>query len=136
MSWRVTLECTKAEAEAIPDSDDLFPEMESPPVIVADEPDPDKPDDWRLHVYFDQQPGWEEMQAIEKLAADSDPVLERLEDAAELEVGSDGGRLELVHVHAGAEVEDAHSARRGRIVGGARPLRQRSPFQSGSCRPS
>ena len=81
MSWRVTLDCTKAEAEAIPDPDALFPNMESQPVIVADEPDPDRPDDWRLHVYFDEQPGWAEMKAIETLAAESDPVLEQLDDA-------------------------------------------------------
>ena len=81
MSWRVTLACTRAEAEALPESDDLFPELQSPPVLVADEPDPDRPDDWRIHVYFDRQPGWEELKAIEGLAAEADPVLERLEDA-------------------------------------------------------
>jgi len=90
MSWRVTLACTKAEAEAIPDSADLFPAMDSPPVIVADEPDPDKPNDWRLHVYFDQQPGWDEMKAVEKLAAESDPVLERLEDADWVTLSQEG----------------------------------------------
>ncbi|WP_118857798.1 50S ribosomal protein L11 methyltransferase [Sphingomonas mesophila] len=81
MSWRVTLRCTRAEAEALPDSDDLFPDLASPPVLVADEPDPDRPDDWRLHAYFDRQPGWAELAALERLAADSDPLLERLEDA-------------------------------------------------------
>ena len=81
MSWRVTLACTRAEAEALPDADDLFPDMDSPPVIVADEPDPDRPDEWRLHAYFDGEPGWKEMAAIAALAADADPVLERLEDA-------------------------------------------------------
>jgi len=90
MSWRVTLACTRAEAEAIPDSADLFPAMDSPPVIVADEPDPDKPNDWRLHVYFDQQPGWDEMKAVEKLAAESDPVLERLEDADWVTLSQEG----------------------------------------------
>ena len=90
MSWRVTLDCTKAEAEALPGPDDLFPELESSPVIVADEPDPDKPDDWRLHVYFDRQPGWDEMKAIEMLAADSDPVLERLEDADWVTLSQEG----------------------------------------------
>ena len=90
MSWRVTLDCTKAEAEAIPDSDDLFPDMNTPPVIVADEPHPDKPNDWRIHVYFDRQPGWDEMKAIEKLAADSDPVLERLEDADWVTLSQEG----------------------------------------------
>ena len=81
MSWRVTLACTRAEAEALPDAGELFPDEDSPPVIVADEPDPDRPDDWRIHAYFDRQPGWDELKAIEGLAADSDPVLERLEDA-------------------------------------------------------
>ena len=90
MSWRVTLDCTKAEAEALPGPDDLFPDLESSPVIVADEPDPDKPDDWRLHVYFDRQPGWDEMKAIEMLAADSDPVLERLEDADWVTLSQEG----------------------------------------------
>ena len=32
------------------------PSRESPPVIVADEPDPAKPDDWRIHAYFADQP--------------------------------------------------------------------------------
>ena len=81
MSWRVTLACTRAEAESLPDSGDLFPDSDSPPVLVADEPDPARPDDWRIHVYFDRQPGWDEMAALERLGADSDPVLERLEDA-------------------------------------------------------
>ena len=45
MSWRVTLDCTKAEAEALPDADDLFPASDSPPVIVAQEPDETKPDE-------------------------------------------------------------------------------------------
>lgn len=83
MSWRVTLACTKAEAEAIPDNDELFPDAATPPVIVADEPDETKPDDWRIHAYFDHQPGWEEMRVLETLAADSDPVLERLDEATD-----------------------------------------------------
>ncbi len=81
MSWRVTLDCTKAEAEALPDADELFPDSESPPVIVAQEPDETKPDEWRIHAYFDHQPGWDEMKVLERLARDGDPALERLEDA-------------------------------------------------------
>ena len=56
MSWRVTLHCTRAEAEAVPDSDHLFQFSDSPPVLVADEPDPHAPDDWRIHAYFADQP--------------------------------------------------------------------------------
>ena len=83
MSWRVSLDCTRAEAEALPDSTDLFPDDANPPVIVAEEPDPAQPDRWRLHVYFDREPGWDELKVIEALAADSDPVLERLDAATD-----------------------------------------------------
>ncbi len=79
MSWRVSLDCTRAEAEALPDAADLFPDHDNPPVLVADEPDPARPDNWRIHAYFDRQPGWEELKALEGLAADSDPVIEPLD---------------------------------------------------------
>ena len=52
MSWRVTLHCTRSEAEALPEADDFFAHSDQPPVIVADEPDPSKPHDWRIHAYF------------------------------------------------------------------------------------
>ena len=83
MSWRVSLDCTKAEAEALPEAGELFPEIDNPPVLVADEPDPARPDDWRIHAYFDRQPGWEELKALEGLAADSDPVIEQLDTATD-----------------------------------------------------
>jgi ribosomal protein L11 methyltransferase len=83
MSWRVSLDCTRAEAEALPDAADLFPQAENPPVMVADEPDPAKPQNWRIHAYFDRQPGWEELKVLEGLAADSDPVIEQLDTATD-----------------------------------------------------
>jgi ribosomal protein L11 methyltransferase len=83
MSWRVSLDCTRAEAEALPDAAELFPDADAPPVLVADEPDPARPDDWRIHAYFDRQPGWEELKALERLAADSDPVIEQLDAATD-----------------------------------------------------
>ena len=78
MSWRVTLACNRAEAEALPDSDDLFPFSDSPPVIVADEPDPAKPDEWRIHAYFTDQPTTQELVLLRRLAADADPEVEHL----------------------------------------------------------
>ena len=75
MSWRVSLDCTRAEAEALPDADDLFPDTDNPPVLVADEPDPKRPDQWKIHYYFNRQPGWEELQLLETLAADRDAVI-------------------------------------------------------------
>ncbi|WP_309610468.1 50S ribosomal protein L11 methyltransferase [Sphingomonas sp.] len=78
MSWRVTLHCTRAEAEALPESDDLFPFSDSPPVIVADEPDPHAPDDWRIHAYFSDQPTTQELILLRRLAAGSEPKVDHL----------------------------------------------------------
>ena len=78
MSWRVTLHCTRAEAEAVPDSDHLFQFSDSPPVLVADEPDPHAPDDWRIHAYFTDQPTTQELVLLSRLAAGSQPDVEHL----------------------------------------------------------
>lgn len=78
MSWRVTLHCTRAEAEAVPDSDHLFQFSDEPPVIVADEPDPQAPDDWRIHAYFSDQPTTQELVLLSRLAAGSQPEVEHL----------------------------------------------------------
>ena len=56
MSWRVTIPCSRAQAEAVPDLDDAFADSAYPPVLVADEPDPGRPDDWLIHAYFDHPP--------------------------------------------------------------------------------
>ena len=55
MSWRVTLACTRAQAEALPEAEEMLA-GDNPPVLVADEPDPDRPDDWLIHAYFDHEP--------------------------------------------------------------------------------
>jgi len=78
MSWRVTLACTRAEAEAVPDSDHLFQFSDEPPVIVADEPDPHAPDDWRIHAYFSDQPTTQELVLLGRMAAGAQPAVEHL----------------------------------------------------------
>ena len=83
MSWRVTLACTRAEAEAIPHSSDLFALSSNPPVLVADEPDPAQPDDWRIHAYFAEQPTTQELVLLRRLAADAEPEVEHLEDTTD-----------------------------------------------------
>lgn len=67
MSFRVTIACNRTQGEAIADADDLFPTLTNPPVLVADEPDPAKPDDWLIHAYFDHEPEADELAALEKL---------------------------------------------------------------------
>ena len=56
MSIRVTVPCARAQGEAIADAGELFPDSPTPPVLVADEPDPGRPDDWLIHAYFDHPP--------------------------------------------------------------------------------
>ena len=65
MSWRLTVAATRAQAEALPDSNDHFPG--SPPVLVADEPDPARPDSWLIHAYFDHPPDADERKLVEAL---------------------------------------------------------------------
>ena len=91
MSWRVTLHCTRAEAEALPEADDLFAFSEAPPVIVADEPDPHAPDDWRIHAYFAEQPTTQELVLLRRLAANGEPEIEHLEDTTDWVVKSQSG---------------------------------------------
>jgi ribosomal protein L11 methyltransferase len=91
MSWRVTLHCTRAEAESLPEAEDLFPFSDSPPVIVADEPDPSKPDDWRIHAYFAEQPTTQELVLLRRLAKNGEPEVEHLEDTTDWVVKSQSG---------------------------------------------
>jgi len=76
VSWRVTLPCTRAQAEALPGADDLLPASADPPVLVVDEPDPSKPDDWLLHAYFDRVPSPEEMAALARLSSGEPRIVE------------------------------------------------------------
>ena len=91
MSWRVTLHCTRAEAEALPETEDLFAFSDAPPVIVADEPDPHAPDDWRIHAYFAEQPTTQELVLLRRLAKDGEPEVEHLEDTTDWVVKSQSG---------------------------------------------
>nr|WP_294171247.1 50S ribosomal protein L11 methyltransferase [uncultured Sphingomonas sp.] len=79
MTYRATLPCTRAQAEALPQADDLFAHSSSPPVLVADEPDPAKPDEWLLHAYFEIEPDAHELGLLASLA-DGPPQVEQLGD--------------------------------------------------------
>ena len=79
MSWRVTLPCSRAEGEAVGDMDDPFEGHANAPVIVADEPDEHRPDDWLIHAYFEEEPGEAELAILRRLASGA-PVVEQLED--------------------------------------------------------
>ena len=69
MSFRVTLACNRAQAEALPDPEHLSPDGVMPPVLVADEPDPAKPDEWLIHAYFDHPPSADELASLAQLGS-------------------------------------------------------------------
>ena len=52
----------------------------NPPVLVADEPDPARPDEWLIHAYFDHPPSADDLARLRRLAA-SEPQVEQLGDA-------------------------------------------------------
>ena len=51
------------------DADELFPTRDNPPVLVADEPDQARPDDWLIHAYFEREPNAEELAAAGRSSA-------------------------------------------------------------------
>ena len=77
MSWRVTVPCTRAQGEAVPEADDLFAEAAVPPVLVADEPDERRPDNWLIHAYFEQEPTAQEIALLSNLG-NGPPRIEQL----------------------------------------------------------
>jgi ribosomal protein L11 methyltransferase len=79
VSWRVTISCTRAQGEAIATAES-FPGAANPPVLVADEPDAAKPDEWLIHSYFDHEPTAAELEAIAGLAS-GQPRVEQLGEA-------------------------------------------------------
>ena len=76
MSFRVTIPCTRAQAEALADTGELFAGND-PPVLVADEPEPSKPDDWLIHAYFEQHPSDDEIALLTSLGCGA-PQIEKL----------------------------------------------------------
>jgi ribosomal protein L11 methyltransferase len=69
LSFRATIRCTRAEGEAVGSMDDLPGFGDRPPVLVADEPDEARPDDWLIHAYFDHHPTDADLAALGALGA-------------------------------------------------------------------
>ncbi|HVL77970.1 MAG TPA: 50S ribosomal protein L11 methyltransferase [Sphingomicrobium sp.] len=96
MSWRVSLPCTRAQAEALPDSEAFTLKTESPPVLVADEPDAAKPDNWLIHAYFDHRPTNDDIACLRRLGS-GEPELELLGETDWVTMSQSG----LSPIHAG-----------------------------------
>ena len=75
MSWRATVACSRAQAQAVAETGEL--PGENPPVLVADEPDPALPDAWLIHAYFDHPPTRDELATLSTLGQ-GEPQVEQL----------------------------------------------------------
>ncbi|HEX6375714.1 MAG TPA: 50S ribosomal protein L11 methyltransferase [Allosphingosinicella sp.] len=83
-SWKVSLPCTRAEAEALKEDISPLAWLESPPVLMTSEADPSTPEAWRLDAYFDDEPTPEMLDLLRALApsaaAATSPSVETVED--------------------------------------------------------
>lgn len=82
-SWKVSLPCTRAEAEALKEDIGDFARLDSPPVLMTSEADPDRPDRWRLDAYFEDEPGEEDVALLLSLVPSARPGLASVERVAD-----------------------------------------------------
>ena len=73
MSFRATVTCSRVQGEAIGEADDCLVNA----VLVADEPDPARPDDWLIHAYFEHAPTPEELEHLSRLGPGRPGKLQR-----------------------------------------------------------
>jgi len=76
VSWRVTVACSREQAEALPDCDAFSADSGSPPVLVADEPDESRPDEWLIHAYFERPPREDDLERLKRLGTGEPRVVE------------------------------------------------------------
>ena len=77
MSWRVTVPCTRAQGEIVSVLEEVSGLGEPAPVLVADEPDEAKPDEWVIHAYFEHHPTGDEIASLTNLG-NGPPQIEQL----------------------------------------------------------
>ena len=77
-SWKLTLPCTRAEAEAI-DMGEGLEGFDPSPVIITSEEIEDDPLSWRLDAYFSGKPGAAVVAAVRALAPSSAAVKAKAE---------------------------------------------------------
>ncbi|WP_449471179.1 50S ribosomal protein L11 methyltransferase [Sphingobium chungangianum] len=82
-SWKVTLPCTRAEAEALDGDIAGFALMDKPPVLMTSEAAPDDENAWQLDAYFEGKPSPAAIKLLRTLipsAGGTKPLIEQLPD--------------------------------------------------------
>ncbi|WP_164117239.1 50S ribosomal protein L11 methyltransferase [Sphingorhabdus sp. Alg239-R122] len=99
MSYKLTLPCTRTEAEAlalVDFTDDAG--MDNIPVIVTSEIDEQQPDDWEMHAYYNTKPTASDIRVLRQYVPSADmakPSLEKLGNEDWLSMSQEG--LEPIH---------------------------------------
>lgn len=81
-SWKLTLPCTRADAEALGAIDDLG--LDPPPVLMTTEEVEDDAERWRLDAYFEGKPSAAALKAVRALVPSAAAITakpERIADA-------------------------------------------------------
>jgi ribosomal protein L11 methyltransferase len=82
-TWKVTLPCTRAEAEALKEDIAPLALLDDPPVLMTSEGDADAPDSWRLDAYFGARPSRSMTDMLKRLvpsAGSAEPWIEQVAD--------------------------------------------------------
>jgi len=80
VSFRVTVPCTREQGEAIGTMENVPGFGDDAPVLVADEPNETKPDEWLIHAYFERAPSERELENLAALG-NGEPYVEELREA-------------------------------------------------------
>jgi ribosomal protein L11 methyltransferase len=81
--WKLTLPCTRDEAEAIDFEGAALLDLDPPPVLLTSETVADDPASWRLEAYFERRPDKAAIAAVRALAPSAGkarPAVEKLPD--------------------------------------------------------
>lgn len=98
--WKISLPVAKADADRIVQSENALRAFEPVPVVVVTEISPERPNDYRLDVFVEDEPSATLVAAVRTLAgvhAGENPLVERLPDADWVTMSQAG----LDPVHAG-----------------------------------
>ncbi|MDG2533164.1 50S ribosomal protein L11 methyltransferase [Sphingomonas sp. HITSZ_GF] len=120
-SWKLTLPCTRAEAEAIDADDEAVFAIEPIPVLLTSEVIADDPLAWQLEAYFESKPNSAALAAVQALAPSSKgvkAVAEKIRDADWVTLSQAG----IEPVHAGRFYVHTET-NKGKVPAGAKAFR-------------
>jgi ribosomal protein L11 methyltransferase len=120
-SWKVTLPCTRAEAERIEFDGNALALLDPPPALMTSERVDDDPNGWQLEAYFEGKPNSAAIAAVQALVPSAAGVrarAERIRDSDWVTLSQSG----FPPVQAGRFY--VHTAgNKGRVPEGTHPIR-------------